>query len=118
MKNPSKHRAITSQLATEFLAGKYHQTGRLPSEMQLVKRFGASRPTIGQALRGLQEQGLIERRAGSGTYASNGAGRTQGTRSSLPQTGMIVPHLRHAEIFVPILGEIPSLVRGHDFDFL
>src|SRR5688572_20305431 len=117
MNSLSKHRSITSQLATEILAGKYRQTGRLPSEVQLVKRFGVSRPTIGQALRGLQEQGLIERRAGSGTYVSTGPGSQPGTRSTLPQIGMIVPHLRQTEIFVPILGELASLVRGSDFDF-
>jgi DNA-binding transcriptional MocR family regulator len=51
MKSTPKHQAITSQLATEILAGKYGRTGRLPSEVQLVKRFGVARPTIGQALR-------------------------------------------------------------------
>src|SRR5689334_25071504 len=115
MKTMPKHQAITSQLATEILAGKYAAAGRLPSEIQLVKRFGVSRPTIGQALRGLQEQGLIERRAGSGTYVANGPSRLPGTRFTLPQIGMIVPHLRQTEIFVPILGELASLVRGHDF---
>jgi DNA-binding LacI/PurR family transcriptional regulator len=117
MKNPPKHHAITSQLATEILAGKYRDTGRLPSETQLVKRFGVARPTIGQALRGLQERGLIERRAGSGTYVASGTGRAPGSRAALPQLGMIVPSLRHTEIFESIQAEIAGLVRGHDFDF-
>ena len=117
MKSAPKHQVITSQLATEILAGKYGRTGRLPSEVQLVKRFGVARPTIGQALRGLQAQGLIERRAGSGSYVSSGNGRKPGQPSSLPQLGMIVPYLRHTEIFVPILGELASLARGFDFDF-
>ncbi|MES2571958.1 MAG: GntR family transcriptional regulator, partial [Verrucomicrobiota bacterium] len=117
MKN-SKHQAITSQLATEILAGKYRPTGRLPSEVQLVKRFGVSRPTIGQALRTLQSQGLIERRSGSGTYVSAGRrGAVSSSLSSLPQLGMIVPNLRPTEIFAPILGELASLARGNDFDF-
>src|SRR5262245_13316070 len=117
MKTPPKHHAITSQLATEILAGKYRDTGRLPSEAQLVKRFGVARPTIGQALRGLQERGLIERRAGSGTYVASGTGRSPGLRAALPQIGMIVPSLRHTEIFESIQAEIAGLVRGHDFDF-
>jgi len=50
MKSTPKHQAITSQLATEILAGKYGRTGRLPREVQLVKRFGVAGPTIGQAL--------------------------------------------------------------------
>lgn len=116
MKQKPKHLAITSQLATEILAGKFGKAGRIPSEVQLVKRFGVSRPTIGQALRGLQEKGLIERRSGSGTYVSSGDARKP-LPSLLPQLGMIVPNLRQTEIFVPILGELASLARGHDFDF-
>ena len=83
----------------------------------MVKRFGASRPTIGQALRGLQEKGLIERRTGSGTYVLSGKGRETGSHSSLPQIGMILPSLRRTEIFESILGEIGTLGRSNDFDF-
>jgi DNA-binding LacI/PurR family transcriptional regulator len=117
MKSTPRHQAISSQLATEILAGKYGDTGRLPSEVQLVTRFGVSRPTIGQALRGLQGQGLIERRSGSGTYVASGNSRKGMAGSFLPQLGMIVPSLRQTEIFVPILGELASLARGNDFEF-
>jgi len=41
---------------------------RLPSEADLGRRFGASRITVGRALRDLQTAGLVERRAGSGTF--------------------------------------------------
>lgn len=75
MNTSSKHRTISRQLATEIIAGKYSQTGRLPSEAQFVKRFGVSRPTIGRALKDLQEQGLIDRRRGSGTYIRAEKGR-------------------------------------------
>lgn len=117
MPDSPKHRAITGQLATEILAGKYNQTGRLPSEKQLVKRFGVSRPTINQALRGLQEQGIVERRVGSGTYLSAGKTSSFALRPARPQLGMIVPSLRHTEIFESIVGEIATLVRGGDYDF-
>lgn len=117
MGNSSKYRAIAGQLATEILAGKYSRSGRLPSEMQLVKRFGVSRPTIIQALRVLQEQGIVERRAGSGTYLSTGSERFPPARATRPLLGMIVPSLRHTEIFESIVGEIASLVRGSDYGF-
>ena len=45
MKSTPKNQAITIQLATEILAGKYSRTRRLPSEVHLVKRFGVARPT-------------------------------------------------------------------------
>jgi len=88
---------------------------RLPSEAQLVKRFSVSRPTVGRALRDLQEQGLIERRAGSGTYVRAEGGGAGATRSAFPQLGLIVPSLRHAEIFESICGELASLARIHDY---
>jgi DNA-binding GntR family transcriptional regulator len=67
MKNSPKHRDISRQLLAEIATGKHDPAGRLPSEAQLVKRFGVSRPTVARALRDLQSEGLIERRAGSGT---------------------------------------------------
>jgi LacI family transcriptional regulator len=114
MKN-SKHRTISRQIATEIIAGKYHQTGRLPSESQYVKRFGVSRPTVGRALKDLQEQGLIERRRGSGTYIRTEKNRALDSHASLPQLGLIVPNLRHTEIFESICGELASLARVNDF---
>lgn len=41
---------------------------RLPSERDLAERFGASRPTVSQALRTLALMGLVEIRRGSGAY--------------------------------------------------
>jgi GntR family transcriptional repressor for pyruvate dehydrogenase complex len=41
---------------------------RLPSERELAARFGASRPTVSQALRTLSLMGLVEVRRGSGAY--------------------------------------------------
>jgi LacI family transcriptional regulator len=82
-----KHRAISRQLTHEITAGKYAKTGRLPSEAQLVKRFNVSRPTVGRAMRELHEQGLIERRTGSGTYI-----RTEKDRSRWPADAQPAPH--------------------------
>lgn len=114
MNPPPKHQAISRQLAAEIIAGKYRQTGRLPSEYRLVQRFQVSRPTIGRALRDLQEQELIERRRGSGTYLRTG--KTRGMFAHpVAQLGMIVPSLRHTEIFESICGEIASLARVNDY---
>ena len=111
----SKHRTISRQLATEIIAGKYRQAGRLPSEAQFVKRFGVSRPTIGRALKDLQEQGLIERRQGSGTFIRSEKDRPNDAHSAMPQLGLIVPNLRHTEIFESICGELASLARVNDY---
>ena len=114
MNSQLKHRFISRQLITEIIAGKHSKTGRLPSEAQLVKRFGVSRPTVGRAMRELQEQGLIDRRVGSGTYVRTEKAQGSSTHPIIPQIGLMVPSLRHTEIFEPICGELASLARGHD----
>jgi len=48
----------------EFAAGE-----RIPSEEQLQTMFGVSRATVRQALNLLERDGLIERRAGKGSFA-------------------------------------------------
>ena len=110
-----KHRTISRQLTTEVIAGKYSKTGRLPSEAQLVKRFGVSRPTVGRAMRELQEQGLIERRAGSGTYIRPEKDRGHSAHPIIPQIGLLMPSLCHTEIFEPICGELAGLSRSYDY---
>jgi DNA-binding GntR family transcriptional regulator len=57
-----KHHQISQALLAEIASGKYAPSGRLPSEAQLVERFGVSRPTVARALRDLQDQGLVVRR--------------------------------------------------------
>lgn len=112
-----KHQDISRQLATEITAGKHGPNSRLPSEAQLVKRFKVSRPTVGRALRDLQDQGLIERRAGSGTYVKEAvsSGGGGGGRSSFKQLGLILTSHGKPEIFESICGELSSLARVHDY---
>ncbi|OFI49930.1 GntR family transcriptional regulator [Floricoccus tropicus] len=44
---------------------------RLPSERALSERFHVSRMTLRQAVTALVDEGILERRAGSGTYVSS-----------------------------------------------
>jgi len=62
-----------------------------------VQRFGASRITIGRALRELTQRGLVERIAGSGTYV-----RQPRTEGSGLVFGLLIPDLGLTEIFEPI----------------
>ena len=61
--------------------GRWKPGDRLPSEAELVRRFGASRITVGRAVRDLQLAGLVERRAGSGTYVGPPSAPAGSTRS-------------------------------------
>ena len=96
----SKYGAILDAIRKEIAEGKYDSDRRLPTEAQLVARYGVSRPTVARALRELQSEGVVERRAGSGTYLKMGAARDAGL------LGLIVPSLGKTEIFDPICAEI------------
>lgn len=92
----SKHERIRQTLTEAIANGQYEPGQRLPSESALVKTFGASRPTVNRALRELQLSGIIERRAGSGSYVRADAA----ARGYL--FGLLIPELGRTEIFEPI----------------
>jgi GntR family transcriptional regulator len=51
-------------------SGNYRPGDRLPSEIELSQQWGISRPTLREALRLLEEEGVIVRRHGVGTFAA------------------------------------------------
>jgi GntR family transcriptional regulator len=61
---------IAVSLRREIDDGAFEPSGRLPSEAQLMARFGVSRVTVRLALGRLEADGTIERRQGKGSYAS------------------------------------------------
>lgn len=107
-----KHREISRELAQDIASGKYAANARLPSEAQLIKRFAVSRPTVARALRDLEGEGLIERRAGSGTYVRDKPS------ASTRQFGVLVAGTGSTEIFELICGELASLSRVDGYALL
>ncbi len=104
-----KHRQVYQALSREIQSGRLNRGDRLPSEAELVRTFGASRITVGRAVRDLQAQGLVERRAGSGTYVT-----AQAAPGAL-SFGLLIPDLGETDIFEPVCqGMMASpLARNH-----
>ena len=94
-----KYQRIFEDLRREIVSGKYKPGQKLPSEAALVNRFGASRITIGRAVGDLRRQGLVDRRAGSGTFVREAANRLESSGLSF---GLLIPDLGRTEIFEPI----------------
>jgi DNA-binding FadR family transcriptional regulator len=61
---------VASRLEQEIREGLLGPGERLPTEAQLCARFGASRPSIREALGSLKGRGLVRSRRGSGTYVA------------------------------------------------
>jgi DNA-binding LacI/PurR family transcriptional regulator len=116
MPDDTRYQEIARQLREELVAGRYGSEGRMPSEAQLVRRFGVSRPTVARALRVLNDEGMLERRAGSGTFARPGSSSGKGPATNL--LALLIPDLGNTEIFQLICGEIASLARVHNYSLV
>jgi GntR family transcriptional regulator len=59
---------IREALRQRILNGEYFPSTRLPSESELERVYGVSRITVRQALRDLEEEGLLHKVHGKGTF--------------------------------------------------
>jgi GntR family transcriptional regulator len=59
---------LYNHLREKIISGEYPGGMKLPSERELCEGYGVSRITIRHALRLLEDQGLIERTPGRGTF--------------------------------------------------
>lgn len=107
-----KYKQIYNQLHRALTANEYLQGDKLPSENELVEQFGASRPTVSRALAQLELDGLVERRAGSGTFV-----RFQNRQEGFV-FGLLIPGLGNTEIFEPICRGISIARLGGHHDLL
>lgn len=67
---PMKYKWLADQLRQELLENKGQKGYKLPTEQELVRRYQLSRQTVRHALQLLEEEGLILRRQGSGSYTT------------------------------------------------
>jgi GntR family transcriptional regulator, histidine utilization repressor len=61
---------VKQHLKDSLAQGRFPPGALMPSEAELVARFGVSRMTVSRALRELQAEGLVERVQGVGTFAA------------------------------------------------
>jgi DNA-binding FadR family transcriptional regulator len=59
---------LYGQLLRQIVEGDMAEGRRLPSESEIARMFGASRPVVRQALMRLQVDGLVYARKGAGTF--------------------------------------------------
>ncbi len=113
-KNQPKYQKLFDSLKADILAGRFQPGQKLPSEAALVQRSGTSRITVGRAIRELQNLGLVDRVAGSGTYV----------RQATPDHprpflfGLLIPDLGETEIFEPICQSIANSPDAGDHALL
>jgi GntR family transcriptional repressor for pyruvate dehydrogenase complex len=65
---PKRYLVLAETLREAMDRGDYAPGQRLPSERDLVVRYGVSRPTVREAMICLEARGLIDIQQGSGAY--------------------------------------------------
>lgn len=105
----AKYLDIVESLRNDLESGRYRPGARLPSEAELVRKFGVSRMTVVKAVQQLQQEGLLHRKPGSGSFAKVEVPNEAG------MFGLLIPDLGTTEIFEPIcrgMMRSPS-IRSH-----
>ena len=105
----AKYLNIVESLRNDLESGRYRPGARLPSEAELVRKFGVSRMTVVKAVQQLQHEGLLHRKPGSGSFAKAEVPKEAG------MFGLLIPDLGTTEIFEPIcrgMMRSPS-IRSH-----
>ena len=90
----SLRHSLAQGLRTRILAGEWRPGDRIPSEPELARSEAVSRSSMRAAITMLEEDGVVSRKHGSGTYVTyrpalpNDLGRNSGVSSLIRSTGM------------------------------
>jgi GntR family transcriptional regulator len=79
------YQQVAAVMREAILSGEFAPDSMLPSEAQLMTRYGVSRPTVRNAIAALRAEGLIDVRHGKGSFVrspSNAASATAARASS------------------------------------
>lgn len=103
----NKRRQIVDAVRDRIRSGALRPGDRVPSDAELVREFGVSRPTVAKALQELQTYGLVQRKVGSGTFVLRSEVRS-------PRSfGLLIPGLGTTEIFEPICAQMAAAAQSY-----
>ncbi|WP_053352627.1 FadR/GntR family transcriptional regulator [Leucobacter musarum] len=102
-----------------ILDGKLEPGERLPAERDLAEHFGVSRVSIREALRELENRGLIDRRPGRGTIVLSPGERADVSDGALSRLAVLKPDLHdimelRAIVEPPIAGITAARATARD----
>lgn len=98
---------VVEQIQTAICDGDLKQGDRLPSEMGLKETFDTSRGTVREALRVLEQKGLVTIKPGA-----RGGAMVKGPNTQAMSDSMALL-IRHQKVSLPHLAEFRELLEGH-----
>ena len=107
--------AIYDAICSAIVGGKYLPGEKIPTEKEIAAQFNASRPTVGRAMRDLEQHGMLVRRQGAGTFVRSTT--TSGTKTF----GILIPWQggdsldSKTSVFAAMVSEISRILsrKGH-----
>ena len=63
-----KYRQLLNKLTASISSGEYPVGSQMPTETEVMMKFGVSRITVRNAMQHLESEGLIKRESGRGTF--------------------------------------------------
>jgi GntR family transcriptional regulator, arabinose operon transcriptional repressor len=106
------HEQLVSELRHAIISGIFKPHTRLPGELELVKYLGISRATVQRAWQTAQEEGLIYRVTGKGTFVADRP-LEQGAR----KVGFLNPEYR-GNVNGYLLSGAESILRANGYSVL
>lgn len=90
---PVLYRLVYEDILASIQGGEFAVGSRLPSDEELMGRFGVSAVTLRRALKMLREEGYIDRRPRRGTFVINNGSQVEaGGGQEVPTIGCIMPN--------------------------
>ncbi|HLO12383.1 MAG TPA: GntR family transcriptional regulator [Pseudoneobacillus sp.] len=100
---------VIDRLKQDIEKGIYKEREKLPSEFDLAKQLGVSRATLREALRILEEENVIIRRHGVGTFVNARPLFTSGIEQLNSVTNMIKQaEMKPGTIFLSSASQLPT----------
>ena len=109
--NAPRYKAVYSALMQQIRDGVFPVGTLLPTEIALCQQFDVSRHTIREAIRMLNEAGIVSRRAGVGTRVETTKSTTRYTQQ-ISQLSDLFQYIKHAVLQVKMV-EMQKVGRRH-----
>lgn len=106
-KRMKSYQNVVDQIQTAICDGHLKDGDKLPSEMKLTKLFDTSRGTIREALRVLEQKGLVSIKTGVS------GGPTVKEANTRPMSDSIALLIQHQKVSLHHLAQFRNLLEGH-----
>lgn len=113
-----KSDVVYENLKARIHAGEFNIVDRLPSEVDLARYYGCSRPTLRKALQSLEDDRVIVRKQGAGSFLSTEGMDSYGSQTEPKRKkglfGIIFPSLGANYVFDIICSEVTRILAQYD----